>query len=148
MKLLTVRQPWASAMFVSPIPLVPPKSIENRVWPVPSKFRERIGIHAGLTVDRFASIPPLENPDLGRVLGTVEITGCHEANSQQCVWHECRENPWAQWPDRQHPVVFHWELEHPREFVTPIRAKGLQKLWDPTDSVRHLMSIADFRVDS
>lgn len=138
MKILTVQPPWAAAIFAQPFP----KTIENRVW-YTSLRQERIGIHAGLRVDRNAGIPIDPNALRGFVLGTVEITGCHEAGSQQCVWHDCSNNAWAQWPDADHPVLFHWELEHPREFVSPIRARGALKLWDAGPSVEHLMSIAD-----
>lgn len=144
MKILTVKQPWASAIFRRPVNLA--KSIENRVWY--TDLRDvRIGIHAGKSVDRNAGIPMPNHPVFSAVLGTVEITGCHEARSQQCGWHGCAENPWAQWPDKEHPVIFHFELEHPREFVTPIPARGALKLWEPGPSVAHLMSIADFVVE-
>lgn len=144
MKLLTVRPPWAQAIFVSPVALVETKGVENRQWY--TSLRERIGIHAGLNVDRRAGVDMPGNAARGAVLGTVEITGCHEEGSQQCGWHECRENPWAQWSQPDQPPIWHWELEHPREFVTPIPAKGRLGLWEPGPSVAHLMLIADFIV--
>lgn len=144
MPCLTVQQPWASAIVTGPRP----KDIENRIWP--TDLRGRIGIHAGARVDRRAGIPLADHAPLSAVLGTVEITGCHEAFTSPCDWHGCRENPWAHWPD---PLgangprrLWHWELEHPREFVTPIPAKGALKFWTPGPSVAHLMSIADIVV--
>lgn len=136
---LTVRQPWASLIFAQY-----PKTIENRVWP--TGLRERIGIHAGLAVDRAAvtAMPEAPTSDRGVILGTVEITGCHLAGSQQCQWHRCDSNPWAMWPDNSHPVIYHWELEHPREFVTPIRASGAQKFWAPLPTTQYLIATAEF----
>jgi hypothetical protein len=136
MKILTVKQPWASAIFARAFP----KDIENRSWPTSS--RERIGIHAGVTCDRNATIESTGKEPQGVILGTVEITGCHEAHTSQCDWHHCLDNPWAQWSSTT--PTYHWELEHPKELITPIRARGALKLWETSPSATHLLTLAEW----
>lgn len=138
---LTIRQPWAGAI----LDLRHPKDIENRGWS--TAHRARIGIHAGKRVDAAGvqALPDAPVDDLGKIIGTVEITGCHIQDSEQCHWHHCRENPWAQFSEFPDAAIWHWELEHPRTFVTPIPERGALKLWEPGPSAAHLMSIADFR---
>jgi len=149
MKILSVRPPWSSLMFRP----VAPKDIENRVWAAPSAIiGERIAIHSALKLDP-AGLPFTDETfqirasnDRGHVLGTVTVTGCHEAGSRSCTWHSCAENPWAMWPDAEHPVIFHWELEHPHALVTPIKARGALGLWNPDERLAHLLDLGDVKL--
>lgn len=141
MKALTVRQPYASAIMGAG----PRKNIENREWNV--AHRGAIAIHSGLNLAE--QMPAELHPDLvraardprnrGVILGTVEIKSTHEEGSAECIRHECEANPWAMWG----LGIFHWMLENPRPFATPIRARGALKLWEPTPSVAHLITIAE-----
>lgn len=158
MKMLTVQQPWADAIMRERHR----KDIENRVWAPPTAaVGERIGIHSGLRVDRSARID-LDSPEprlRGFVLGTVELTDVHEAGSQACRAHGCRQNPWAHWPyDPSQPLsgsnrpeireLWHWQVEQPRKFVSPLPAKGMLKLWEAGPSLDYLIATAEIDVPS
>lgn len=143
---LTVRQPWASAFF--DLPAARAKDVENRGWS--TNWRGRIAIHAGLAIDEgglgwfeLHELPGPLDRDRGHVLGTVDLTGCHEAGSPQCVAHRCDSNPWAFWPTEPGQKIVHWVVEHPRRFVSPIRARGLQTLWSPDPSLAYLIETAE-----
>lgn len=144
---LTVRQPWASQFFARPVGLA--KDVENRGWM--TGHHGTIAIHAGALIDEPAiDFLGMERWQLGErsvILGTVELTGCHLAGSPQCDAHNCRENPWAFFPDPADPGrparIVHWMLEHPREFVTPIKASGARMLWEPTPAIAHLIETAE-----
>lgn len=123
-KVLTVRQPWASAIMAGE------KNIENRPWTPGQRleFGERIAIHAGAALDRDAPDFLLDADhlrDRGVVLGTVQFMSAHPAHSDECRWRGCYLNPWAMWSDGLH----HWKLSNPRRIVTPIRARGQLGLW-------------------
>jgi hypothetical protein len=144
---LTVRQPWASALLRTD----DRKTIENRTWP--TALRGTIAIHAGAALDD----KPRGNPWLldrawgraqpadlerGAVIGTVRIVDCHMQGDPSC---ECDSNPWAEFGMRdlgQKPV-FHWITDDPRDFVTPIPARGALGLWHPGPSLEHLIAIAE-----
>lgn len=145
MRALTVQQPWAAAMFRRPNP----KDIENRTWK--TDMRGRIAIHAGQRVDRDAfrqgvnlderALARAER-DRGAILGTVNLVGMHEAGPMSCALNGCRDNVWAHEPEPGRRL-YHWEIESPREFVTPIRATGALQLWELGPSLEHLVEIAE-----
>lgn len=139
MKVLTVRQPWASAIIQGG------KTIENRVWR-PSTHG-RIAIHAGAQPDRDADpwVPLPPNPrDYGAVLGTVVLASAHEEHSLACAANHCAENPWAMWSvdlGLNRPVI-HWILRNPEALLTPIRAKGRLGFWE-SPSITDLLSMPE-----
>jgi hypothetical protein len=106
---LTVRQPWASAIFNAG------KDIENRVWP--TNYRGRLWIHAGLATtraapDRWADehglwVPPEPLPR-GAIIGSVDLAEIVR-NSP---------SPWAL------PRHYHWVLRQPMLLVRPVKWKG------------------------
>ena len=135
MKILTVRQPFASAILAS----VGAKDIENRFTPI--RLRGRIGIHAGkqwheAAVDFDKQLPR------GAVLGTIQLVGCHPAGAG-CAAANCHENHWANFATENQRPIFHWELDHPRRFVTPIKCLGALGFWTPGPSIEHLIEIAE-----
>lgn len=139
MKILTVRQPWASEIIAGR------KNVENRTWmPTYTGFNgSRIGIHAGVVVDRTAPehlLGPEHLRDRGVVLGTVQVLSIHGAGDTACVAHGCAENPWAMWG----PGVLHWMLREPRPLITPIRWKGQLGLWE-SPSVTHLLNTEEYQ---
>ena len=142
MRVLSVRQPWSGAMFCDG---PAEKTIENRSWW--TKFRGVIAIHASQKVDpagmEFLNMHGhIPAHDRGVVLGTVELLEVHEARSSDCNLIGCLGDPWAEFPDDGHRI-FHWEIGHPREFVTPIPASGRLGLWEAGSVLNHLISIAD-----
>jgi hypothetical protein len=142
MKLLTVRQPFASLIVAS----VGAKDIENR--PVQTRLRGRIGIHSGRALHGLASEQVRADAEAGRlplgaVIGTVQLVGCHLAGSPGCTPLECHQSVWAQFSRDGQKPIWHWELEGPRRFVTPIPARGQLGFWAPGPSLEHLMEIAE-----
>lgn len=138
MRFLTVRQPWASAIFDLG------KNVENRTWP--TVLRGRIGIHAGLALDRLGirmiGTKHVNRNDLGVILGTVQLIGCHEATGPECL---CSGNPWAFWPSAEVPRIFHLMLAEQRALVTPFHAVGKLQFWEGSPSESHLTEIGEFR---
>jgi hypothetical protein len=142
LKVLSVRQPWASAIFFEG-PAA--KTIENRPWF--TTYRGRIGIHASRRIDlvgmEFLNIKTMiPERDRGVLLGTVELLEVHQARSASCNYVGCAEDPWAQFP-LDGARVYHWEIGHARRFVTPIPASGRLGLWESGPSLNHLADLAD-----
>jgi len=109
MKVLTVRQPWAS-LIVAGI-----KDVENRPWR--TRYRGKLGIHAGARVDeeamnRYSHLVEDSIP-LGALIGSVVLVGCVQNSRSQ----------WAvkgQW---------HWLLDQPRQLRQPRWMSGRLGLW-------------------
>jgi len=117
MKILTVRQPWASAIMQLK------KDVENRVWT--TNYRGIIYIHAGYykpTELDFAELLKIVSPSeisninwiTGAILGHVTLTNIIR-NSQ---------SKWAL------PNQYHWLLSEPILLDKPIYCKGQLGLWN------------------
>ena len=111
---LTVRQPYASLIFVASKQAKAThgqflKDVENRSWP--TRFRGELVIHAGLRVDERAckkfGLNPAELPR-GVALGRVTLTDCVRNHS-------------SKWADQGQ---WHWVLANPRLFSEAIPARG------------------------
>jgi hypothetical protein len=107
-KVLTVRQPWASAIFYSN------KNIENRTWGTP--YRGPVVIHAGKTPDKNAPesvwTRARETP-LGVALGIVDLIDITRGHP----------SPWAQ------RNCFNWVLAKPELLVVPLPMRGQRGLF-------------------
>ena len=116
---LSVRQPWAYCiMFLG-------KDIENRTRR--TNIRGIIAIHASKQIDYDAyywlkaegyDLPPIEKLVTGKILGTVEITGCVQEHTS--VWKE--QGTWG------------YVLKNPQPFKEPTAAKGNLGFWKYSDS--------------
>jgi hypothetical protein len=134
MKILTVRQPWASAIFNQG------KDIENHCWTTPyrgpliiqaSQKPEKLGIgelaKEGQKGDPYVdpailkSLTDQDFPD-GRILGVVDL---------YCIVKESDSN----WADPPAPRLHHWCLRNPRKLKVPIPFKGRLGLFDPPPDV-------------
>jgi hypothetical protein len=136
-KVLTVRQPWASLIMAGV------KAVENRSWP--TSHRGRLGIHAAakpegkgwdavleelglsfgpgrtLTVrGRTAALPAWEELPLGSILGSVEVYDCRE---EEDLGEEWLRDPFVcgSWC---------WLLREPRPLAKPYPCKGALSLWE------------------
>ncbi len=123
-KCLTLKQPWAWAIFNLG------KDIENRTWN--TKYRGLLYIHAGKQFDKLAKswieekfgVVVPENLETGCIVGSVQVTDTNL---------DSFDNPWSmtdQW---------HWKLENPLLLETPIPTKGRLGLWDFTTSEQPLL---------
>src|SRR5690348_7478515 len=105
---LTVRQPWASAIFSAG------KDVENR--PRRTHYRGRLWIHSGQSraqpdttrYERLGIWLPEEPLPRNVILGCVELYDCVE---------EC-DSPWAI------PGEYHWLLRHPKVLLRPVPHRG------------------------
>jgi hypothetical protein len=122
---LTVRQPWATAI------LRAGKDIENRTWT--TGYRGRLWIHAGVArsrreADEWAEARRLALPDeplpRGAIMGHVTFVDIVVDP----------ESPWAL------PEHYHWALRRPVLLERPVEWKGrlgLTFIRPPRGSVRH-----------
>jgi hypothetical protein len=109
MKILTVRQPWAS-LIVAGI-----KDVENRSWR--TNYRGRLGIHAGSRVDQDAldAYGHLLDGELprGALIGSVTVV-------------DCVENSRSKWAI---PGQWHWLLADAEKLAHPRPMPGQLGLW-------------------
>lgn len=140
MKALTIRQPWAWAIFHAG------KNVENRTWMPPRWIiGQRIAIHASGALrddeiesfitfvaqrhDRLGAVdlPIWENLVCGAIIGTVMVRDCIHwtIDLTECA----RRYPW--WTgDKDGSEVFGWVLTEPRLLPEPIPMRGALGLWD------------------
>lgn len=143
---LTVRQPWATAIIWAG------KDVENRR--APRLRRGPLLIHAAaahhpeyseyrVVVDLAPAGVPLSWANtcslarwalerqrlvpgsasaLGVILGVVDVTGCHSHCDGSC-------SPWAQ------PGLVHWEFANPRPLPRAVPCRGKQGIWYLPDDV-------------
>lgn len=126
MKLLTIRQPHAGAIFHG-------KTIENR--PGLFTYRGPLFIHSGQYLGDTAAfetvedltgspVPVLGAPragvewSMGSVIGVVDLVNAHR--SADC---HGRCSPWAQ------PLQAHHVLANPRLLTRAVEARGKQGMW-------------------
>ena len=120
MKILTVKQPWASLIIHGG------KDIENRQWW--TGIRGRIGIHSSAKLEKAecedalallrsiggkdASLP-LVGRDLGSIIGTVEVVDCVRRSN----------SPWF-------VGYYGFVLRNPIALPEPIKVRGQLGWWD------------------
>jgi len=137
-KVLTVRQPWASAIFNG-------KPVENRTTNIFGAYRGPVAIHAGRAYEEDAIIwagatdirpVPVDPEGDARemravIIGVVNLIDAHTGWSVDC---DCDDA--TGWPE---PNAWHGVLEHPRALATPIPYKGALGLRDlPGDVERQI----------
>lgn len=124
MRVLTVRQPWAWAIFHG-------KTVENRSKNVFGAYRGPVAVHAGqgydadawddiylIDRDTYHAGHSTDNSVMpGVILGVVELVDVHHGMSEDC---DCRYDS-DNWPDIER---WHGVLKNPRELATPIPYKG------------------------
>lgn len=123
MKVLTIKQPWASLIIEGY------KKYEFRSWK--TKYRGKILIHAGMSlekdmVDRFKSYN-LDYP-LGCIIGEATLEDCilvdKEFNEQLR-----KENPIV-YGRSNHVETYAWKLSNVIKYKKPIYVKGQLGLWN------------------
>jgi activating signal cointegrator 1 len=129
MKVLSVRQPWAEALFLGS----DRKTVENRTWS--TAFRGDVAVHASKVVDAQAlrALTGLFDGDMlatSAVVGVVELVDVHVQQSQGCLDNDCSWNTWAEFSSAPEKPIFHWVLRNPRRFRIPVPASGSLGLWE------------------
>lgn len=147
MRILTVRQPWASAIISGA------KTVENRPTDVAGGYRGAVAIHAGVREDMVARSHPEvtrwareywgadatslfvgDRTKFGHIIGVVDLVDVHWSGMECSRGPErCHEyglcSPWAE------AYTHHLVLANPRPLTEPIPyrgALGLRTLDDGT----------------
>lgn len=136
MKILTVRQPWATAIITLG------KDVENRTRNIAGDYRGPVAIHTskreepigGDAAKRILELTgyfPLfaTKQGLGTIIGVVDLWAVHpDRDNGNCCRHRPSGGPGGSpWADRD---VWHLCLNNPRRLVTPIPYKGALGLRD------------------
>ena len=129
MKTITVKQPWASLMFIGESC----KDVENRTWK--TSVRGRVLIHAAsnpvsfhnpnqiFTQEQYDAIPDKIQSFCTKnsvIIGSVEIVDC-------VINHD---SIWAEKTIGGEKPTYNWILANPILFDKPIPAKGKLSFWD------------------
>ncbi len=124
MKVLTIKQPWATLIMQGD------KRFEFRSWQ--TKYRGDLLIHAGKGIDkeamkRLAKYLPDEIP-LGKILGKVTLVDC----IKMCPEFKdmlLKENPDI-YTKSSFQENYGWQVENVKVFNEPIDVKGHLSLWE------------------
>lgn len=124
MKVLTIKQPWATLIMQKD------KRFEFRSWR--TKYRGDLLIHAGKGIDKEAMkrlskyIP--EDLPTGKILGKVTLVDCVKM-SLEFKEKLLKENKEI-YTDSSFKENYGWQLENVELFNEPIEAKGKLGLWE------------------
>ena len=123
MKVLTIKQPWASLIIEGY------KRFEFRSWK--TNYRGELLIHAGKSVDKEANERLkgyLTDMPLGKIIGKVELTDCIKT-TPEFFEERLKENK-----DIYTKSIFKedyaWQVELKEKFDKPIDVKGKLGLWN------------------
>ena len=124
MKVLTIRQPWATLIMRGD------KRFEFRSWQ--TKYRGELLIHAGKGIDkeavnRLEKYLPKDLP-LGKILGKVMLVDCIRM-SPEFKEELLKENSNI-YTKSSFNENFGWQLENVQVFDVPIDAVGHLSLWE------------------
>ncbi|MCU1441090.1 MAG: hypothetical protein JWP85_2087 [Rhodoglobus sp.] len=116
MKAITVRNPWAAAMFLDEAP----KTIENRTWK--TAYRGPLAIVAGTQPDTtpeadlaWRLVSPRPALRVGAIVGVVELLNIHQQFTAECDCVLESHGGWARCTRLSAPrPMQHWVLGSPR----------------------------------
>lgn len=124
MKVLTIRQPWATLIMQKD------KRFEFRSWQ--TKYRGDLLIHAGKGIDKEAMkrLAKYIHKDLptGKILGKVTLVDCVKITPEfkQKLLKENKDI----YTDSSFKENYGWQMEEVQVFDEPIEAKGKLSLWE------------------
>lgn len=138
MKALTIKQPWATLIALGE------KQYETRSWQ--TKYRGKIAIHAGKTIDKEACQYPeikqalnkhgivlLSQLPTGAVIAVADLTNCFQVVKDHDDFAETtgdiiseHEYPFGDYTEGR----FAWKLEKVTVLEQPFSAKGQLSLWE------------------
>lgn len=124
MKVLTIKQPWASLIIEGY------KEYEFRSWK--TNYRGELLIHAGKSIDKEAYKrlgKYLTDMPLGKIIGKVELLDCIKTTKKDFFDERRKENK-----DIYSKSIFNeqyaWKVRVIEKFDKPIEAKGKLGLWN------------------
>ena len=124
MKVLTIKQPWATLIMQGY------KRFEFRSWQ--TKYRGDLLIHAGKGIDkeatkRLAKYIPKDLP-AGKILGKVKLVNCIKCDDN--FKEKCLKENKDIYAKSTFIEKYAWQLENVEVFNKPIEAKGKLSLWE------------------
>lgn len=123
MKVLTIKQPWAS-LIVNGY-----KKYEFRSWK--TNYRGKILIHAGMSIENDMVLK-LKNYNLeyikGAIIGEAEIVDCILVDEQ--FNNELIQIDSVVYSKNSHQATYAWKLENIKKYDNPIYIKGKLGLWN------------------
>lgn len=135
MKVITIRQPWATLIALGE------KKFETRSWR--TKYRGKLGIHAGKNIDKAACRQePIrsvlakhgytdKNLPTGVILATCKLSNCIKVANELVMTAyfnngEDNEYYFGDYSEGRYA----WELQDVQALENPIYAKGQLSLWE------------------
>ena len=124
MKVLTIKQPWATLIMQGN------KRFEFRSWK--TKYRGELLIHAGKGVDkksieRLKKYLPEELPS-GKILGKVKLVDCIKCDEK--FKDMCLKENKDVYAKSSFDETYAWEIKDVEVFDNPIDAKGKLSFWE------------------
>ena len=124
MKVLTIKQPWATLIMQGN------KRYEFRSWQ--TKYRGDLLIHAGKGIDkeamkRLSKYLPEELP-ARKILGKVTLVDCIKCDEN--FKEKCLKENKDVYAKSTFVEKFAWQLENVEVFDEPLEAKGKLSLWE------------------
>jgi hypothetical protein len=123
MKVLTIKQPWATLIVDGY------KKYEFRSWK--TKYRGKILIHAGLTLEKDADERFKEynlNHECGCIVGEAELADCILVDEE--FNEELRKINPIVYGRSNHVETYAWKLENIKKYKNPIYVNGKLGLWN------------------
>lgn len=123
MKVLTVKEPWASLIINGY------KKYEFRSWK--TNYRGKLLIHAGKTLEKSV-IPRFSCYNLeyssGAIIGEVDLVDCIEVDEE--LNDKLMEMNPVVYGRSNHVRNYAWKLENVKKYKNPIYVKGKLGLWN------------------
>ena len=123
MKVLTIKQPWASLIIDGY------KEYEFRSWK--TNYRGKILIHAGLSLEKNINNKfRLYNLkyEYGCIMGEAELVDCIRVDNK--FINELRNKNSLVYGQSGYTEIYAWKLENIRKYDKPIYVKGKLGLWN------------------
>lgn len=124
MKVLTIKQPWATLIMQGN------KRFEFRSWK--TKYRGDLLIHAGKGIDkksieRLKKYLPEQLPS-GKILGKVKLVDCIKCDEE--FKNMCLKENKDVYAKSSFDETYAWEIKDVEVFENPIDAKGKLSFWE------------------
>ncbi len=123
MKVLTIREPWASLIIEGY------KEYEFRSWK--TNYRGKILIHAGLNIEKNNLVKFKDydiNIQKGKIIGEAMLTDCIKVTED--FQKELLKKDKIVYGQSDHAIDYAWKLENVIKYEEPISVKGKLGLWN------------------
>lgn len=123
MKVLTIREPWASLIIEGY------KEYEFRSWK--TNYRGKILIHSGLNIEKDNLVKFKDydiNVQKGKIIGEATLVDCIKVTED--FQNELLKKDKIVYGQSDHDSTYAWKLENVIKYDEPISVKGKLGLWN------------------